>query len=98
MKLWEKLKERWKDEDRFVRYILSAFLIFLIILIFMAIFFPRGLDGPLKWISETFSVPLIADKVLSIDAIDILFFFFVGVVLLSLGISELARLVSKKKK
>lgn len=97
MKLWEKLKERWKDEDRFVRYILSAFLIFLIILIFMAIFFPRGLDGPLKWISETFSVPLIKDKAFGLDAQGILLLFFMGVVLLSLGISELIRFVFKKK-
>ena len=83
MKLWEKLKERWRNWDRFEKHILSSFLIFIIIMIFMAIFFPRSLDGPLKWISETFSVPLIKGKGLSLDATDILFFFFVGIILIS---------------
>ena len=96
MNLWKKVKEKWKDEDRFVRYILSAFLIFIVILIFMAIFFPKGLDGPLNWISEKFSVPLVQEKVFQIDAGGVLLLFFVGVVLLSLGISELVRFIKKK--
>ena len=98
MNFWKKLKEKWEKEDRFVKYIITAFLILLIILIFMAIFFPRGLDSPLKWISETFSVPLVQEKVFGLDAQSILLLFFVGIVLLSLAINELIRFGFKKKK
>ncbi len=97
MKLWKKLKEKWKDEDRIFRYIFSVWLIFIIILIFMAIFFSKGLDGPLKWISETFSVPLVQEKIFQIDAGGILFFLFIGIVLISFGIRELVRFIFRKK-
>ncbi len=93
MRLRDKLKKIWENWDEFDKYFFSTLLTLLIITIFMTIFFPRSLDGPLKWISETFSVPLIQDKSFHISAGGILFLFIIVVVLLGWGVNRLIKFV-----
>ena len=90
----------WNRLDDFDKYILRMGLIFIIILIFIGIISPNILDNPLEWISKTFSVPITQEKIFSfnLDALDILFFFIIFIIILGWAINKLVKLKFKRKK
>ena len=80
----------WKGFDDFEKHIFIGFLILLALVTLIS----NNLGA---WISEVFSVPPIKGKGLGIDAVDIMLFFTVLLVIISWFIRKLFRLIFKKK-
>ncbi len=77
------IKPLWSKFSDFDKHVLKTGFVYLIIFLFFSFAFPDISNSFFEWVSKIFSIPVTKDKFLGVDVADVIFLFFILLIVLS---------------